>query len=162
MTGQTTHADRVTLQKVSFPHGQHQVVGNLFLPPTFDETTTYAAVVATHPFGRVKEQTSGLYARHLAEHGYIALAYDASHYGESGGEPRLYEVPATGSKISGARSTSSASTRRSTPPGSGPWASPPAVGAPRTPPRPTCGSGRSRRSALSTWVRHGVRACPGA
>ena len=23
----------VTVQKVSFPHGTHQVVGNLFLPP---------------------------------------------------------------------------------------------------------------------------------
>ena len=83
----------VTVQKVSFPHGTHQVVGNLFLPPGFDETKKYAAFPVTHPFGGVKEQTSGLYARHLAEQGFITLAYDASHYGESGGEPRLYEVP---------------------------------------------------------------------
>jgi len=83
----------VTVQKVSFPHGTHQVVGNLFLPPGFDETKRYAAFPVTHPFGGVKEQTSGLYARHLAEQGFITLAYDASHYGESGGEPRLYEVP---------------------------------------------------------------------
>ena len=83
----------VTVQKVSFPHGTHQVVGNLFLPPGFDETKKYAAFPVTHPFGGVKEQTSGLYARHLAEQGFITLAYDASHYGESGGEPRAYEVP---------------------------------------------------------------------
>lgn len=88
-----TQNDAVTTQKVSFPHGTHQVVGNLFLPPGFDESKTYAAIVATHPFGGVKEQTSGLYAEKLAEQGFITLAYDASHYGESGGEPRLYEVP---------------------------------------------------------------------
>jgi len=83
----------VTVQKVSYPHGQHQVVGNLFLPAGFDEAEKYPAIIITHPFGGVKEQTSGLYARYLAEQGYIALAYDASHYGESGGKPRLYEVP---------------------------------------------------------------------
>ena len=83
----------VTVQKVSYPHGQHQVVGNLFLPPGFDDSTKYAAIVVTHPFGGVKEQTADLYADRLAELGFIALAYDASHYGESGGEPRLYEVP---------------------------------------------------------------------
>ncbi|QIY68705.1 alpha/beta hydrolase [Streptomyces sp. RLB1-33] len=79
--------------KVSFPHGGHQVVGNVFLPPGFDETKKYPAIVAPHPFGAVKEQASGLYAERLAGQGYITLAYDASHYGESGGEPRLFEVP---------------------------------------------------------------------
>jgi uncharacterized protein len=88
-----TRDTSVTVQKVSFPHGTHQVAGNLFLPPGFDEAKKYAAFPVTHPFGGVKEQTSGLYARHLAEQGFITLAYDASHYGESGGEPRLYEVP---------------------------------------------------------------------
>ncbi|WP_371583671.1 alpha/beta hydrolase [Streptomyces sp. NBC_01314] len=41
----------------------------------------------------MKEQTSGLYVEKLAEQGFIASAYDASHYGESGGGARLYEVP---------------------------------------------------------------------
>jgi fermentation-respiration switch protein FrsA (DUF1100 family) len=83
----------VSTHKVSFPHHTHYVVGNLFLPPGLDDHKTFPALVVTHPFGGVKEQTAGLYAQQLAEQGFIALAYDASHYGESGGEPRLYEVP---------------------------------------------------------------------
>jgi len=83
----------VTMETVSYPHGRHQVVGNLFLPSVFDKAKRYPAVIVTHPFGGVKEQAAGVYARKLAEQGFIALAYDASHYGDSGGEPRLYEVP---------------------------------------------------------------------
>ncbi len=70
------------------------IAANLFKPPGFDERKRYPAIVVTHPFGGVKEQTAGLYAQHLAEEGYISVAYDASYQGESGGKPRLIEVPA--------------------------------------------------------------------
>jgi fermentation-respiration switch protein FrsA (DUF1100 family) len=85
----------VSDQKVSFPNGKITVVGNLFRPASFDKNRKYAAIVTAHPHGGVKEQTAGLYARRLAEQGFITLAYDASYWGESSGEPRNKEVPAT-------------------------------------------------------------------
>lgn len=85
----------VHVRKVSFSNRHIVVVGNLFAPPNYDAGKKYAAIVVTHPGGGVKEQTSGLYAQLLAEKGFITLAYDASFHGESGGEPRLIEDPAT-------------------------------------------------------------------
>jgi fermentation-respiration switch protein FrsA (DUF1100 family) len=89
-------SDEVTTEKVSFHNRVRiKVVGDLYVPKNIDKTKKHAAIVVGHPFGGVKEQTAGLHAQKLAEMGYIALAFDASHYGESGGEPRNIEVPST-------------------------------------------------------------------
>jgi uncharacterized protein len=82
------------MQSVRFSNGSITMAGNLHLPDGFDESPPHAALVVVHPGGGVKEQAAGLYARKLAEQGFIALAYDASYQGESGGEPHFLEDPA--------------------------------------------------------------------
>jgi len=52
-----------------------------------------AALAVSGPFGAVKEQCSGLYAQQMAERGFVALAFDPSFTGESGGQPRRVASP---------------------------------------------------------------------
>lgn len=65
----------------------------IYVPTDFDTSKQYPAIVVSHPGGGVKEQTAGLYAGKLAEHGFVTIAYDASFQGASTGEPRQLENP---------------------------------------------------------------------
>jgi fermentation-respiration switch protein FrsA (DUF1100 family) len=82
-------------RKVIFKKFDLNIAGLLFLPKNFDENKKYPAIVITHPGGGVKEQCSSLYAKNMADAGYVALAFDASHQGESEGLPRYLEDPAS-------------------------------------------------------------------
>ena len=81
------------VKSVRFMKRDIKMAGNIYLPPGFNASSKYAAIVVVHPGGGVKEQTAGLYAENMAEQGFVALAFDAAHQGESGGQPRLLEDP---------------------------------------------------------------------
>lgn len=80
-------------KKVTFKKEGLNIAGLIFLPDDFSEDKKYPAIVITHPGGGVKEQCSSLYGWNLARAGFITLAFDASHQGESEGLPRYIEDP---------------------------------------------------------------------
>lgn len=84
---------KVDHQKVTFKNRYGiALVADLYTPK--DPTNRRLPALAVGgPFGAVKEQSSGLYAQTMAERGFIALAFDPSYTGESGGEPRNVASP---------------------------------------------------------------------
>ena len=68
------------------------VAGDLYLPVGY-EYKTHPAIAVSGPFGGVKEQCSGLYAQEFARMGFVAVAFDQSFTGESGGEVRNVASP---------------------------------------------------------------------
>lgn len=87
-------AFHVRQSDVGFTSNGISLRGHLFEPPDFDPARTYPSIVIAPTWTSVKEQMADLYARRLAEHGYVTLAFDFRFYGESGGMPRNYENPA--------------------------------------------------------------------
>ena len=86
--------EQVMKRKVGFERDGLKLVGNLFTPGDFDPDKRYNAVIVQGSFSSVKEQMGGTYAERLARSGFVALAFDYAHYGESGGAPRQLESPA--------------------------------------------------------------------
>lgn len=66
---------------------------DLYAPKNFDASRQYPAIIIGSPYGGVKEQGAGIYAQNMAERGFIALAFDPSYNGFSGGEPRHISSP---------------------------------------------------------------------
>lgn len=85
-------SDEVNHRKVTFVnHFGITLAADLFEPKEY--TGKLPAIAISGPFGGVKEQSSGLYAQEMAKRGFLAIAFDPSYTGESGGYPRYFNSP---------------------------------------------------------------------
>ncbi len=85
-------SDKVSHSKVTFVNRYGiTLVADMYVPE--GATGKMPAIAVSGPFGAVKEQSSGLYAQQLAERGFLAIAFDPSFTGESGGKPRRVASP---------------------------------------------------------------------
>ncbi|MEO9337141.1 alpha/beta hydrolase [Mesorhizobium sp. SB112] len=82
------------MERISFKNRNIDVAGHIHFPNGFDETKSYTALVLATPGSSVKEQIGAIYAKRLAQRGFVALTFDPSYQGESSGEPRDLEDPA--------------------------------------------------------------------
>jgi hypothetical protein len=85
-------SDKVNHRKVTF-HNRYGITLAADLYEPKDAEGKLPAIAVSGPFGAVKEQSSGLYAQIMAERGFLAIAFDPSYTGESGGEPRYVASP---------------------------------------------------------------------
>ena len=85
-------SDKVDHRKVTF-HNRYGITlaADLYTPKGAEGKLPAIAVCG--PFGAVKEQSSGLYAQKMADLGFLAIAFDPSYTGESGGSPRYVASP---------------------------------------------------------------------
>lgn len=87
-------SDQVIVERVSYKNRYGiSVSADLYLPKDVDTSKQYPALVVGTPYGGVKEQGAGLYAQSMAERGFVAIAFDESYNGTSGGEPRRTSSP---------------------------------------------------------------------
>lgn len=85
-------SNKVNHKKVTFKNRYGiELAADMYTPK--DANGKLAAIAVSGPFGAVKEQSSGLYAQHMAERGFLTIAFDPSFTGESGGEPRRMASP---------------------------------------------------------------------
>lgn len=83
-----------TMEKVQFSSEGIQLTGHIYYPKDYKKGKRYPAVIVSGSWTTVKEQMAGLYAKKIAEKGFITLAFDFRNFGESEGTPRFYENPA--------------------------------------------------------------------
>lgn len=84
--------EKVNRTKVKFRNRYGiELAGDLYTPK--NASGKLPAIAVSGPFGAVKEQVSGLYADEIASRRFIALAFDPSFIGESGGDVRNVASP---------------------------------------------------------------------
>ena len=84
-----------TTRRITIKTAYWDIAADLHVPPNFDESKRYPAILSAHPIGSCKEQTAGnVYGKALAQAGFLVIAFDRSTQGQSGGLPRDTEDPA--------------------------------------------------------------------
>lgn len=84
--------EKVNHKKVTFINRYGiSLAADMYIPKNVENKLP--AIAVSGLFGAVKEQCSGLYAQTMAERGYLAIAFDPSFTGESGGIPRYMASP---------------------------------------------------------------------
>ncbi len=87
-------SDQVEHKKVSYKNRYGITISaDLYIPKDLDKAKKHKAIVIGTPYGGVKEQGAGIYAQEMAKRGFVAIAFDESFNGESGGEPRHVSSP---------------------------------------------------------------------
>ena len=84
--------ENVNHKKITFKnHFGITLAADLYEPKDYEGKLSAIAIAG--PFGAVKEQVSGMYAQEMASKGFLAIAFDPSYTGESGGFPRGINSP---------------------------------------------------------------------
>lgn len=87
-----TKSEEVNHRKITFVNRYGiTLAADLYEPKNY--SGKLPALAVSGPFGAVKEQSSGLYAQEMARRGFLAIAFDPSFTGESGGQPRYVSSP---------------------------------------------------------------------
>ena len=85
-------SEAVVHSKVTFVnHFGITLAADMYVPK--NASGKLPAIAVSGPFGACKEQSSGLYAQEMAKRGFLAIAFDPSFTGESGGYPRAMHSP---------------------------------------------------------------------
>lgn len=87
-------SDKVSLEPVQYKNRYGiALAAHMYVAKDLDKSKKHQALVIGTPYGGVKEQGAGIYAMTMAERGFVAIAFDESFNGESGGEPRDVASP---------------------------------------------------------------------
>ena len=85
-------SEAVVHSKVTFVnHFGITLAADMYVPKNANRKLP--AIAVSGPFGACKAQSSGLYAQEMAKRGFLAIAFDPSFTGESGGYPRAMHSP---------------------------------------------------------------------
>ncbi|MCH5586408.1 alpha/beta fold hydrolase [Shimazuella sp. AN120528] len=84
----------MNIEKVSFISDGLRIAGQIFYPEHYSANKKYPALLFEGPMTGLKDQVVEIYAKKLANLGYLTLTFDHRYYGESEGEPRQLEAPA--------------------------------------------------------------------